>query len=258
MARSPRFALSEEDRVITDGYAGGLPVAVIAQSLGVKPKRVAYRAQVLGLLHRSRNRTLEERFWGFVNPEPNTGCFLWSGALNRAGYGSIAAGGRNGSRRASHVAMELAGNPVPQGLFALHRCDNPACVNPEHIFFGRHLENVRDSRAKGRLAGTPLHRRNTRIDPTECLRGHLLTAENIYTMPTGGSVCRLCRNINAAKVRATRKANGLTSNGAVPVVVKARPPLMMECRRGHPLAGDNLYVRPDGKRCCRICRRKWQ
>jgi hypothetical protein len=195
--RAPRFALTAEDRAITEGYAAGVPIAVIARSVGIKPKRVAHRAQVLRIKHLSRNRSLEERFWGFVNPEPNTGCFLWAGALSGAGRAQIASGGS--AVLASHVAMQLAGKPVPAGLFALHRCDNPACVNPDHMFVGGQLENMQDCAAKGR--NKPRQARDA------CSRGHLLSGNNLYHHPKGGRQCKECRKVAERTRRAARSAS---------------------------------------------------
>ena len=77
-----------------------------------------------------------------------TDCQLWTGAMSKNGYGAIKRGGRNLS--AHRVAWEVAYGPIPEGLFVLHRCDNPPCVNVSHLFLGTQRENMRDMREKGR------------------------------------------------------------------------------------------------------------
>jgi hypothetical protein len=81
-------------------------------------------------------------------PEPNTGCWLWLGWLDADGYGGVKYGGR--SRRATHVALEIVDRPLASGQVAMHRCDNPPCVNPAHLVGGSKLENARDCVSKGR------------------------------------------------------------------------------------------------------------
>ncbi len=76
------------------------------------------------------------------------GCWPWLKS-NRNGYG-IYWGGRR-KYRATHISLFLArGIEIPDGLCALHRCDNPICVNPDHLFVGTHEDNVRDRDKKGR------------------------------------------------------------------------------------------------------------
>ncbi len=87
----------------------------------------------------------EQQFWAKVSPEPNTGCWLWTGSYARGGYGQFGNG-----KRAHRVAWEYARGSIPLGLFVCHRCDNPTCCNPEHLFLGTHLDNEQDKDAKDR------------------------------------------------------------------------------------------------------------
>lgn len=82
-------------------------------------------------------------------PEPNTGCRLWLGAVNPKGYGRVRF--RGSAAVAHRVAFILAYGEIPEGQFALHRCDTPSCINPDHLFLGSALDNTRDCIAKGRF-----------------------------------------------------------------------------------------------------------
>lgn len=94
---------------------------------------------------------LEQRLWR--NVEKTDGCWLWRGALNQKGYGSIQEGGKGSKRVATHrLSYQLANGPVPDGLFVLHKCDVPNCVNPDHLWLGTHEDNMRDMREKGRAS----------------------------------------------------------------------------------------------------------
>jgi hypothetical protein len=91
----------------------------------------------------------ETRFWAKVSPEPNTGCWLWTGAAHGHGYGVFQLEGRAIS--AHRLAWEYAnGMDFPNGSHALHSCDNPWCVNPAHLRPGSHLDNVQDRVRRGR------------------------------------------------------------------------------------------------------------
>lgn len=86
------------------------------------------------------------RFWSKVDKGP--GCWTWTGATQNYGYGAVTIHGL--TRRAHRVSWELAHGPIPDGLHVCHRCDNPPCVNPDHLFLGTAQDNVDDKDAKGR------------------------------------------------------------------------------------------------------------
>lgn len=95
-----------------------------------------------------RKRPLIYRFIEKIKKDKN-GCWNWTAYRNRCGYGRIAeAPFRN--REAHIVAYELFIGKVPKGLCVLHICDNPPCVNPEHLWLGTHAQNMADMKLKGR------------------------------------------------------------------------------------------------------------
>lgn len=101
-----------------------------------------------------------ERFAKHVIPEPNSGCWLWTGSLNSRGYGNFKVAGK--VRSAHRVAFEIEhSTSIPSESSVCHRCDNPGCVNPEHLFLGTHQDNMLDRQRKGRSRG-PLGEANAR------------------------------------------------------------------------------------------------
>lgn len=94
---------------------------------------------------------IAERFWSYVDKSGGPdACWPWTGA-RIAGYGVYGAGKR-GRVRAARFACELVGKKIPNDLLACHKCDNPPCCNPCHIFAGTSLDNNRDMVRKGRAA----------------------------------------------------------------------------------------------------------
>lgn len=93
---------------------------------------------------------LPERFWSKVDRSLSDGCWPWTASVRRKdeGYGAFWLDGRH--RPAHRVAWELTFGQIPEGLVVCHRCDNPPCCNPEHLFLGTPLENNDDKVAKRR------------------------------------------------------------------------------------------------------------
>lgn len=93
------------------------------------------------------------RFRKKVWPEPMSGCHLWSGTVCRQGYGRFRSGGPD--TLAHRVSWVIANGAIPEGdgshgTCVCHKCDNPSCVNPDHLFLGTHQDNMTDCGSKGR------------------------------------------------------------------------------------------------------------
>lgn len=145
--------------------------ATCGRSFAVKPYRVGVarycttKCRGVGSRKSGNERPLEviladertrQEFMGYVHHEPNSGCWLWGGS-HRYGYGRFWVVDRH--LLAHRLSWIFAGNEIPEGLCVLHRCDIPACVNPDHLFLGTQGANGRDMAKKNRgrksLVGLP-------------------------------------------------------------------------------------------------------
>ena|SRR5688572_20970757 len=96
------------------------------------------------------------RFDKFVFPEPNTGCWIWGGALTAAGYGLFSTGRQNEPRALAHrFSYERVFGKIPDGKVLRHCCDNTFCVNPQHLIPGTHSDNTQDMVRRGRRVRIP-------------------------------------------------------------------------------------------------------
>lgn len=89
------------------------------------------------------------RFWSKVVRPATSDCWLWNGANDGgSGYGSFMLDGLG--QKAHRIAWELTRGPIPDGLRVLHRCDNPPCVRPNHLYVGTMSDNMKEMWNKGR------------------------------------------------------------------------------------------------------------
>lgn len=145
--------------------------------------------------------TALQRFWSKVDRDESDGdaCWTWIGTKNAVGYGRFKTGGRK--IYAHRFAYETFVGPIPADRLQIdHRCNNPSCVNPDHLAPATPRENT--------LRGNAVTAINAR--KTHCPRSHPYAGPNLYVKPNGDRCCRACRalaNHRRAAARAGQRAS---------------------------------------------------
>lgn len=128
------------------------------------------------------------RFYARIRVDDVSSCWEWMGAKNNRGYGMF-------SRKLAHrTAKEIhETEQISDTLVACHKCDNPGCVNPDHVFIGTMKDNMRDMTLKGRSGAQKR---------THCKQGHEFSPENTQYTKSGTRRCVQCRKEYAQRVKA--------------------------------------------------------
>jgi hypothetical protein len=143
--------------------------------------------------------TMEERFWKFVYKTWN--CWFWLGSTTNKGYGELNIGGV--AELTHQISYRIHFGDYAPGLWILHKCDTPPCVNPAHLYAGTAAQNIQDKIMAGNASALSLK--------THCKRGHPLSGENmrLYGPTNTYRCCRACMNIyyRARRARALLAQN---------------------------------------------------
>ena len=181
----------------------------------------------------------------------DSGCWDWVAGKKGGGYGVFYLNGKvRGAHRASLFLFK--GHDLDTPLDAMHSCDNPACVNPDHLVYGSRTENMRDASTKGRIVRAqdwhgeqnPKSKLSSRqVQEIICLAASGSTRTEISARFKVSDV-RLSQILKSAGM-----SSALTATEAAARVRRAKT----HCKRGHPLSGDNLRINTNGGRICIQC-----
>jgi hypothetical protein len=147
--------------------------------------------------------SIEERFWTKVVKGDEDACWEWLGYKDYRGYGSLWDNSLGRNIFAHRVAYFIKHGKYPDN-YACHTCDNPPCVNPNHIFDGTPFDNTMDMMAKGRQVNQYRNRE-------ACSAGHTYTDESTYISRQGVRVCRICRR-RRLKIHKENKLRNIAEN----------------------------------------------
>lgn len=111
----------------------------------------------------------KRRFWAKVNKNTTNGCWEWIGHCYSTGYGMLTV--KMDTWAAHRISYKIHNGPIPSGLYVLHTCDNTICVNPDHLWLGSHLDNMRDMDSKGRRGVACGDNNGSRKHPERLCRG---------------------------------------------------------------------------------------
>lgn len=137
----------------------------------------------------------ELRFWSRVDAASPDACWNWRGKTDKAGYGRFYFRGRS-SFPAHRISWAVANGRMPlPGAYVCHRCDNPSCVNPTHLFEGSPKDNHVDMVRKGRAS----------FEEDHCRNGHALTDGNVTVRPNGDRRCWTCMRAREREWRAENR-----------------------------------------------------
>lgn len=167
----------------------------------------------------------------------SSGCWEWQKYIGLNGYGQISI---NNKKISVHrLSYKLHFGHLPDDMHVCHKCDNRKCINPNHLWLGKDLDNLRDMWKKGRG-------KNQNMNKDKCKNGHLFNGDNLkitnYKNRTQRRICITCEKEYGRKKYLQK-------------IGRDSLPKRTHCKRGHEWIEENIVIRPNGEKNCKICKR---
>ena len=206
------LGVPEQRTLVLDRIVAGARQVDLAVAFGVSVSLISLRAHAAfaaseirfqnpTLLHARRSDG--HRFWDFVIPEPNSGCWIYFGSDNGNGYGAFTEAKGKTRRYAHRIAYEELRGPIPPGLELDHLCNTRCCCNPDHLEPVTRAENQRRAARRGAVF-------NSNHEKTHCRSGHPFSGSNLLVKRRSNGrtyrACKICET--AAGLRYLAKKRG--------------------------------------------------
>ncbi len=203
----------EEIKILKDNYRANASEFLCQALLGRTWAAIQTKACDLKLTR----PTAEERFWRKVKKGQNHECWNWLGCYNNSGYGQVRIDRK--SILVHRFSWEIHKGKIPDEMCVLHKCDNPFCVNPNHLFLGTNQDNINDKMNKNRqpdLKGEKNGNSKLTLDQVKhikqlCYEGKFLQKEiakmfNMsYSLISDINKNKIWRHVNASQGYSSRK-----------------------------------------------------
>lgn len=193
-------------------------------------------------------KPIDERLWSRAKTSGPNECWEWQGWRHPSGHGQIGRGRRGEGLAYTHVvAWEVTNGPVPDGLWVLHRCDNPPCVNPRHLFLGTPADNTHDMVAKRRHSHGEAHATKLSDHDVQEVRRLIAGGRTHQSLADEFGVSRsMIGHIGRFSRWALTEQDAETTD-----FLRGRPPRGEEtsCSKGHLYAEVGFYQNGKGRNC---------
>lgn len=203
--------------------------------------------------HRDRkytHRSIASRFWRKVDkngPVPSHAialgpCWLWTGGKDPKGYGQLRANGKRGRLLKAHrVSWSMHNGRLTDWMLVLHRCDNPSCVRPDHLFVGSQRDNVQDAARKGRLVFQAHPEKVRRGEQASAAKLTRAQVDEVHELSfEGATQVALARRFGVSQAAISALLLGKTYRDAYLQRLAAKQ-LVVDMGRGSVKASDTLF-----------------